>query len=141
MRKYRDYTDSDIIRYATEVKSIAGLLKKLNLRNAGGNFDNIKKHLIRLHVNTDHWTGKGWTKDRQLKDWSKYTNNTSVRKQLLKLRGNMCECCRLTEWMNKPITIELHHIDGNRVNNTLENLQLLCPNCHSYTDNWKTTKF
>lgn len=47
-----------------------------------------------------------------------------------------CECCGNTEWNGLPIPLQLHHKDGNFRNNTLENLQLLCPNCHSLTDNY-----
>src|ERR1035437_535468 len=46
-----------------------------------------------------------------------------------------CENCNLIEWMGDVIPIELHHIDGNRNNNSLYNLQILCPNCHSKTSN------
>ena len=49
-----------------------------------------------------------------------------------------CECCGNSEWLNRPIVLELHHIDGNHSNNALENLQLLCPNCHAITDNFKS---
>ena len=56
---------------------------------------------------------------------------------LIEERGHQCECCGLAEWMNKPITLELEHIDGDNRNNVKENLKLLCPNCHSYTDTWK----
>ena len=38
--------------------------------------------------------------------------------------------------MGKPIPLQVHHIDGNHINNELNNLQLLCPNCHAQTDNW-----
>jgi hypothetical protein len=48
-----------------------------------------------------------------------------------------CENCNLIDWLNKPIPLELHHIDGNRYNNKLENLMLLCPNCHALTDNYR----
>lgn len=48
--------------------------------------------------------------------------------------------CKLHKWLNFPITLEVHHIDGDRTNNNEENLQLLCPNCHSYTDNWRNRK-
>ena len=58
------------------------------------------------------------------------------RKPLIKLRGQQCECCKNTTWLNQPINVEVHHIDGDKSNNQLENLQLLCPNCHSYTDNY-----
>lgn len=57
---------------------------------------------------------------------------------LIKLRGHKCECCNLEEWLGKPINLQVHHIDGNKCNCTENNLQLLCPNCHSYTDNFGT---
>lgn len=55
---------------------------------------------------------------------------------LIKLRGNKCEDCGLTEWKNQPIPLEAHHIDGNKCNNNLDNLLLLCPNCHTFTPNY-----
>ena len=61
-------------------------------------------------------------------------------KELLKLRPQQCECCKLTQWLGQPIKLEAHHIDGDCTNNILENLQLLCPNCHSYTDSWCKNK-
>lgn len=59
-----------------------------------------------------------------------------LNKPLIKIRGHQCECCKNTEWLGQPITLQVHHKDGDKTNNTLENLQLLCPNCHSYTDNF-----
>lgn len=56
---------------------------------------------------------------------------------LISERGHQCECCKNTEWLEKPITLELEHIDGNRQNNTRKNLKLLCPNCHSQTVTWR----
>ncbi len=51
-------------------------------------------------------------------------------------KENKCEICGITEWQGKPIVCQLHHKDGNRKNNKLSNLQMLCPNCHSQTDNY-----
>lgn len=64
-------------------------------------------------------------------------NTHSLRIKLIKnkLKEHKCENCELTEWLGDLIPIELHHIDGNRFNNNLDNLQILCPNCHSKTDN------
>lgn len=55
---------------------------------------------------------------------------------LIQIRGHQCEKCKNSEWLNEPIKLEVHHIDGDRTNNELNNLQLLCPTCHSYTDNY-----
>ncbi len=51
------------------------------------------------------------------------------------VKNHRCESCNLTEWLGRPIPLELHHKDGNRSNNKLENLQLLCSNCHALTPN------
>ena len=72
----------------------------------------------------------------------KYPNypTSKLNKRLIKegYKEAKCECCGNKEWMGYPIMLELHHIDGNRQNNQLSNLQLLCPNCHSITDNFKS---
>lgn len=48
------------------------------------------------------------------------------------LKENKCEICGLiNEWNGKPLVLQLHHINGNHTDNRLENLQILCPNCHS----------
>ena len=71
-------------------------------------------------------------------------SNANLRKRLIEcgLKENKCENpeCGLTEWHGKPIVCELHHIDGNHYNNNLDNLQMLCPNCHSQTNSFRKTK-
>lgn len=57
-----------------------------------------------------------------------------------KIKEQKCECCGISEWQNKPITLQLHHINGNHYDNRLSNLKVLCPNCHSQTDNWGSKK-
>lgn len=140
MRKYKEYTDEQIISYSKDVKSIAGLLRKLGLRCAGGNYANMKRTIQKLNVNTDHWTGQAWNKDEKLKDWSEYARVCTFKKHLIKLRGHKCEKCQLSEWLFLPIPLEVHHKDGNRTNNTLDNLELLCNNCHGLTDTWRNRK-
>ena len=51
------------------------------------------------------------------------------------IRDKKCERCNLSEWLGLPISLELHHIDGDRSNNNFDNLQILCPNCHALTPN------
>lgn len=54
------------------------------------------------------------------------------------LLENKCSICGITDWEKKPINLELDHIDGNRTNHVLNNLRLLCPNCHSQTDTYRS---
>jgi endogenous inhibitor of DNA gyrase (YacG/DUF329 family) len=71
-----------------------------------------------------------------------YRNGT-IKRLLLEnnLKQEVCEKCGIgNSWNNTPLTIELHHINGDSFDNTLENLLLLCPNCHSQTDNNKGKK-
>jgi Zn finger protein HypA/HybF involved in hydrogenase expression len=52
------------------------------------------------------------------------------------LKRAACEECGLIDWCGRPITLELHHRNGVRNDNRLENLAILCPNCHSQTENF-----
>jgi DNA-binding transcriptional ArsR family regulator len=65
-------------------------------------------------------------------------NRTHLKRRLFAagLKANRCECCGLTEWRGAPLSMALHHINGDGRDNRLENLQLLCPNCHSQTENF-----
>lgn len=70
------------------------------------------------------------------------TINKNIKEYLLKnnIFEYKCNICNLTQWNNKYISLDLDHIDGNRNNNLLNNLRLLCPNCHSQTETYKGKK-
>jgi 5-methylcytosine-specific restriction endonuclease McrA len=52
------------------------------------------------------------------------------------IKENRCEICGITEWLDRPLAMQLHHVNGDGHDNRLANLQLLCPNCHSQTDTY-----
>ena len=115
-------------------------------RQLGCNPKTINPILERLGISYNgNQSGKGLTKfkhELSLLDYlanSKDIQSNKVRKKLLDegYKEHRCECCQLTEWLNEPIPLELHHIDGNRFNNQLDNFQLLCPNCHAKTDSYR----
>jgi 5-methylcytosine-specific restriction endonuclease McrA len=64
-------------------------------------------------------------------------DSVALKRFLIRERGHRCEDCGLETWKNQPIPLELHHRDGNPDNNTRDNLQLLCPNCHAFTAHYK----
>lgn len=65
-------------------------------------------------------------------------NRTHLKQRLLDagLLPRNCERCGTSEWLGEPLPLELHHVNGDGVDNRLENLEMLCPNCHSQTDSW-----
>jgi DNA-binding CsgD family transcriptional regulator len=65
-------------------------------------------------------------------------NRNHLKQRLLDLglKENRCEGCGCTTWLGKPLSLALHHVNGKGEDNRLENLQFLCPNCHSQTDNF-----
>ena len=132
---------TEILQWISENRSKAYMAKEL-----GCNPKTINPLLERLGIQYDgNQSGKGYEKNREkmtLKEYleqSKDIQSNKVRIKLLDegLKEHKCECCGLTTWLNQPIPLELHHKDGNRYNNVLENFELLCPNCHAFTDSYR----
>ena len=71
-----------------------------------------------------------------------YRSRHNIKTRLLAegLKRNACETCGLSEWLGRPLSMALHHVNGDGRDNRLENLRLLCPNCHSQTENFSGRK-
>lgn len=128
--------------------SIYGVLKELNLKLSGGNHSHIKTRIKQYGISTEHFLGsrtncganhKGGPAKLKTKDILVY-NRKGRRENIDRLRkalidtGIKHECfdCGISNLYNKkPITLEIHHIDEDFLNNRIENLKFLCPNCHS----------
>lgn len=69
---------------------------------------------------------------------SSYTNMTNLKSKLYSsgIKENVCEICGVSDWLGKPLTLQIHHINGKHNDHRIENVQILCPNCHAQTDNF-----
>lgn len=118
-----------------------------------GNYQTIKNKIKEYEINISHFTGQAWNQGKRYRQINKpkpleeiLKKDSSYQSYKLKerllangLKEHKCECCNNTEWLGKPIKLELHHINGDHNDNRLENLQVLCPNCHSYTDTYRAS--
>lgn len=66
------------------------------------------------------------------------TSRSHLKQRLLRegIKENRCERCGISEWLGKPLNMQLHHMNGDGLDNRLENLELLCANCHSQTETY-----
>lgn len=130
-----EISKEEFIRVCEECKTKQDAYIKLNMHR-----NTFEKY---LHIFNYEFKSKRTRSKYPIEDIfsGKYNYPTSkLNKRLLKegYKEYKCEVCGNTEWLGKPIPLELHHIDGDSRNNSLENLMLLCPNCHSQTDNFKS---
>ena len=149
MRKVK-YSIDDVRKAVAENKSIAGVLRQLGLRPIGGNYRTIKKIISVNSIDSSHFTGQGWNvglgfkPNKAIGDSEVFTENSiykcswRLRERYKKVTGiSSCEYCGLSEWMGRPIPLEIHHVNGNNTDNRIENLQLICPNCHALTNYYR----
>jgi len=128
--------------------SISETNRKLGIR-PNSNYSTIYKYIKLFNIDISHFTGQAWNKGFRVRPFksitleeilienSTYASSSKLKNRLFKekVKEEKCECCGNSEWMGLKIPLELHHINGDNTDNRIENLQILCPNCHSQTDN------
>ncbi len=144
----RKYTDEQVKEAVARSTSLRQVLLTLGLVPAGGNYKCLKDTMARLAIDTSHLLGQAIHRGKKFGPRSRLEDYLANRRpiQSFKLKNRLlaegilrwqCRSCKLTTWLGKPIPLELEHKDGNPRNNSLENLELLCPNCHTFTPTYR----
>ncbi len=145
LRKYTLEQLQDAIKTSVSVRQT---LRKLKVKEAGGNYYEFHKAVQRFSLDTSHFTGQN-LQGRKLpprrRPLTEYlTKNSAIQSNELRryliqqgLLKPSCSNCGKTSWLRQPIPLELDHLDGNHQNNELSNLRLLCPNCHALTPTYR----
>jgi 5-methylcytosine-specific restriction endonuclease McrA len=94
-----------------------------------------KDELYKIRLECGRTSAKSRLENVSLLSWEKCPRSEKLRR-VLKEQDNKCFRCKIDSWQEKSISLQLHHKDGNRSNFKRENLEYLCPNCHSQTDNF-----
>lgn len=151
-RKYTEALLSDAVRAST---SIAGVLRYLGVRPAGGSHAHVSRRIKEYGIDTSHFTGRGSNRGAAHKGgprklpWQEVLvrRTTGKRQKAFRLRRALIEmgrpyrceaegCGLGGEWQGKPLTLQVDHLDGDWRNDLPENLAFRCPNCHSQTKGW-----
>lgn len=137
------YTKELLEPFIRNSKSWAKVCRELGIKPATGSQTHIKKVAVLYGIDFSHFTGQGWRRDKTFTPKRKieyflakdgpFINSHHLKKRLISegmLPGN-CEICGLSEWMRQELPLELDHLNNNHSDNRLENLMILCPNCHA----------
>lgn len=137
-----------VLKLLPECNSLNHLCNRLGLRSVDGYYRKIKNIIVKNNADTSHFgtikARKGDTVN-EISDEDFFVEGVkregkSLLRRLIRHSYKEYKCenpeCGLSEWYGKPIPLEVHHINGNHYDNRIENLQLLCRNCHSQTDSF-----
>lgn len=140
----------ELRKIVADSKSIRDILKHFSMESKGGNYKTLKTRLKADDINFDHIplgrnsnSGRIFNRE-QIPLNLILVKNSTYNRYHLKIRlikdnilQNICSICgQLPEWNGKPLSLQIDHINGISNDNRIENLRILCPHCHSQTDNF-----
>lgn len=150
MVRRRKVSDSEFAEAVAGARSIRATLAAIGLRPAGGNYATARRRIASMKLDTTHFSGMGWRRGslisvtgpiplEQVLVEGRPTQSSDLRRRLLAagLKDHECEVCRRRVWNGRPMPLELDHLNGRREDNRLDNLRLLCPNCHAQTSTYR----
>jgi hypothetical protein len=141
---HRKYSDQQLVEAVLGAVSIRQALGRLGLAEAGGNYATVRRRIQELNLDTSHMTGQTWNRGIVQAPSVSIEEYLNKRRpiQSFKLKHRLiregyferkCYSCGRRVWRSQPIPLELEHRNGNPHDNSLDNLTLLCPNCHALT--------
>ena len=143
----REYAIDKLIENADKCVNMLDLCHRMGIENVGGeDYKEVRQLAQKLNIKLKftykrnimcNYHPRIETKDILVEN-STYKDATKLKKRLIKegIKEYKCEKCGITEWQGEPISLQIHHINGIHNDNRLENIQILCPNCHSQTDTY-----
>ena len=146
--KLRKYNSQELRSAVARSQSMRQTLIALGAAPYGGNDEVLRRAIRHFRLDTSHFTGQASNRNRKFRPRRRLTEylaneapiqSHKLRKRLLRenVLAHRCQSCGRTEWNGLPIPLELDHINGDNLDNSLQNLRLLRPNCHAQTPTYR----
>lgn len=136
------YNKEILQKLVTESESWRQVTLKLDRKPSTGSQTYIKKKAIQWNIDFSHFKGqainKGKTSSKRKDALTRCFIGSNISSHKLKnllirdgYKNKLCESCGIDNWLGEPVVLELDHINNNHYDNRIENLKILCPNCHA----------